>query len=103
MITGTGSTVTVTSIVLPLQPFDVGVMRYVTLPLVIPSVDVNTWLINVPLPALAPLTFVLAKIIQLNVVPDTVLGLVIGMLVLSPLQIVSSLADAFGIGLTVTT
>ena len=67
-----------------------------------PSAEVNTWLITVPLPPPEPFTFV-ATAVQLNVVPGTAFGLVIAMLVLAPLQIVWLLADAFGIGLTVTT
>ena len=67
-----------------------------------PSAEVNTWLITVPLPGPEPLTFV-ATTVQLNVVPDTAFGFVIAMLVFVPLQIAWLLADALGIGLTVTT
>jgi hypothetical protein len=51
-------------------------------------VEVSTWLINVPLPAEAPLTLLLPCTIQLNVVPATPFGLVIATLLLCPLQIV---------------
>ena len=57
VITGTGLTVTVTSINAPLQPFANGVILYTTVPFDIPSVEVNTWLIVFPLPADAPVTF----------------------------------------------
>ena len=67
-----------------------------------PSAELNTWLITVPLPPDEPFTFV-ANAVQLNVVPDTAFGLVINIFVLAPLQIAWSLADAVGIGLTVTT
>ena len=102
VMTGAGLTVTVTSMKLPLQPFAVGVIRYVTLPLVIPSVEFSTWLIVPPLPALAPVTLLLPCIVQLKVVPVTPFGFVMDTDVLSPLQIVWLEAFTSGIGLTVT-
>ncbi len=59
VITGAGETVTVTVIGVPLQPPADGVIWYTTVPLETPSVEVSTWLIKEPLPAEAPLTFVL--------------------------------------------
>ena len=74
VITGVGSTVTVTSVVGPLQPLAAGVILYVTVPEVTPSVLVNTWPIVAPLPAKAPVTFVLEKTVQVYVVPATLVG-----------------------------
>ena len=102
VITGTGFTVTVIIVVAPLQPFAVGVIVYCTVPLVMPSVLVNVWLITLPAPLLAPVTFV-ALIVQLNVVPLTAFGLVIATLVVPPLQMVWLEAETVGIGFTVTT
>jgi hypothetical protein len=59
VITGDGLTVTTTSMKLPVQPLAVGVIRYVTLLLVTPSVLVKIWLIKPPLPATAPVTLLL--------------------------------------------
>jgi hypothetical protein len=103
VITGTGFTVTVTFTVDPLHPFAVGVIVYVTVPLLIPSVLLSTSLIVAPLPAAAPLTFALLLIVQLNVVPLTAFGLVIATPAATPLHILLLLADAFGTGFTVTT
>ena len=64
--------------------------------------EVRTWLIVEPLPAVALVTFVELKTVQLNVVPDTPLGLVITTLVLDPEHIVCGEAAKLGIGLTVT-
>ena len=60
VIAGLGLTVTTTSIKLPKHAFAVGVILYVTVPDVTPSVDVRTWLIVDPLPVVAPVTFVAA-------------------------------------------
>jgi hypothetical protein len=102
VITGTGFTVTITSVNVPLQPFALGVIRYVTVPLVMPSVLVKAWLMVAPLPAKAPVTLLLACTVQLKVVPLTVFGFVIATLVLFPLQMVWLLAATVGIGFTVT-
>ena len=64
VMTGVGFTVTVTSVVAPLHPFALGVILYVTVPLVVPSVLVNTCPIVAPLPALAPVTFDDANTVQ---------------------------------------
>ena len=89
VMTGVGSTVTVTSVVGPLQPFALGVILYVTVPLVTPSVLVNTWPIVAPLPAEDPVTFVLAKTVHVKVVPATFVGAgVMATLLDVPLQIV---------------
>ena len=75
-----------------------------TFPGFIPSVDVKAWLIVAPLPALAPLTFNGPTIVQVKVVPATLLGLVIAIEVVSPEQIATGDdAAALGIGRTVTT
>ena len=97
-------TVTVTSVKLPSQPFALGVILYTTVPAVTPSVEVSTWPIVEPAPALAPVTFVLLCMVQLKVVPDTFVGAaLIGKFVLVPLQIVLSEAVTVGTGFTVTT
>ena len=104
VITGDGLTLTTTSMNNPSQPFALGVILYVTVPCVRPSVLVNTCPIVDPAPALAPVTFVEVCTIQLNVVPDTLVGVeAIGKAVLVPLQIVLFDAVAVGTGFTVTT
>jgi hypothetical protein len=103
VICGDGSTVTVTSVVDPLHPFADGVILYVTVPLVTPSVEVSTWLIRFPVPAAAPLTLDDESTVQLKVVPLTLFGLVIAIAGDVPEQIVVLLAATVGIGRTVTT
>jgi len=51
-------------VLVPLQPFALGVIVYCTVPLVMPSVLLNVWLITLPAPALAPVTL-LGVIVQL--------------------------------------
>ena len=102
VMTGLGLTVTTTSTKLPGHPFAVGTIRYVTVPGLVPSVDVSTWLIVAPDPATAPDTFVDVSTVHVNVVPDIPLGFVIATFVLVPEHIVSGEAAASGIGLTVT-
>lgn len=65
VITGSGLTVTTTSIEFPAHPLAEGVILYVTLPGLIPSADDNTWLITVPLPADSPITFMGLNVVQL--------------------------------------
>ena len=62
---GFGFTVTVASTKLPLQLFADGVILYTTVPGVMPSVLLSNWLIAVPIPTTAPVTFVLLWTIQL--------------------------------------
>ena len=101
-MTGLGLTVTTTSTKLPEHPLAVGTIRYVTVPEVVPSVDVSTWLIVAPDPATAPDTFVDVSTVHVKVVPEIALGFVIATFVLVPEHIVSGEAAASGIGLTVT-
>ena len=63
----------------------------------------KVWAIVVPLDAVAPeMTPVIPPIVQLKVVPETVLES--AMFVVAPLQYVVMLAvETFGVGLTVTT
>jgi hypothetical protein len=104
VITGVGLTVTVTSVKLPSQPFALGVILYTTVPAVTPSVDVSTWPMVDPAPALAPVTLLDDCTVQLKVVPDTFVGAaLIDKFVLVPLQIVLSEAVTVGTGFTVTT
>jgi hypothetical protein len=58
VIAGRGETVITTSTGVPAQLPALGVIRYVTDPVVTPSVEVRTWPIVAPLPAVAPVTFV---------------------------------------------
>jgi hypothetical protein len=62
VITGTGFTVTTTTIGVPLHPFALGVIVYVAVPDVTPSVLLSTWLIVDPLPATAPDTLAVATV-----------------------------------------
>jgi hypothetical protein len=101
-MTGLGLTVTTTSIKFPEHPLDVGTIRYVTVPELVPSVEVSTWLMGDPDPATAPVTFVDVTTDQVKVVPGIPLGFVIATLVLDPEHIVSGEAATSGIGLTVT-
>ena len=87
VITVTGLTVTTTLIGIPGHPFAEGIIVYVTVPLVNPSVAIRTCEIRLPAPAVAPVTFV-PDTIHVYVVPETRLGLVILMLVDCPEQIV---------------
>jgi hypothetical protein len=99
---GAGLTVTTTSVNAPEQPLEAGVMRYVTVPWVLPVVLVNVCAISEPLPAAAPVTFVLLRIVQLKLVPETLFGFVIGIFVVAPLQMVCVAgARTLGTGLTV--
>jgi hypothetical protein len=88
VIAGLGLTVTTTSIKFPEQLLAEGVILYVTVPEVTPSVAVSTWLIADPLPGNAPVTFDEVNIVQPKLVPATPLGLVIAILVLEPEHIV---------------
>ena len=65
VITGRGFTVTVTSNGEPEQPFACGVMRYTTVPALMPSVLVNACVIALPTPALAPVTLLVLCTSQL--------------------------------------
>jgi hypothetical protein len=65
-----------------------GVILYVTVPFVRPSVAERTCDITLPDPFNAPVTLVLVKTVHENVVPATALGLVISILVDCPEQIV---------------
>lgn len=96
-------TVATTSNAGPGHPFDEGIILYVTVPFVNPSVAVRTWDITFPDPAIAPETLVLVRTVHENVVPVTAFGLVIRMLVDCPEHMVWGFADAVGTGLTVTT
>ena len=102
VMTGFGSTVTITSIKLPAHPLAEGVIRYVTVPCVTPSVEVSNWLITAPLPALAPVTLEKLCTVQLKVVPATPLGLKMATLVLVPEQIPWLEAATSGMGRTIT-
>lgn len=102
MITGVGLTVTTTSTGVPLQVPAEGVMRYVTVPDVMPFVEVSVCAISAPLPALAPVTFVTDNTVHEKFVPATPLGLVIATADVEPEQMVCALAATSGSGLTVT-
>ena len=67
----------------------------------LPLVLVKVWAIVEPLPAEAPVTLLVVTV-QLKLVPATLFGLLIAMLVVSPLQIVWLMAATVGIGFTVT-
>src|SRR5690606_38048411 len=58
VMTGFGLTVTVMSRGVPGQPPASGVMRYTTVPSETPSVTVSAWLMRLPVPLAAPVTFV---------------------------------------------
>ena len=104
VIVGRGLTFTITSTKFPAQPLAVGVIRYVTVPAVVPVVDVKAWLIVAPLPAPAPVTLLELCTVQVKVVPATLFGLVIAIEVVSPEQIpTGDDTAAVGIGRTVTT
>lgn len=87
VMTGTGFIVTNTSNVGPGQLLAEGVIVYVTVPLLDPSVLVSNCEIMLPAPAEAPVVFV-PDTVHVYVVPETKLGLVILMLVDWPLQII---------------
>jgi hypothetical protein len=96
-------TVTTTTIGVPLHPLAAGVIVYVAVPEVTPSVLVSNWLITDPLPPVAPVTLLVATV-QLNVVPATLAGVGLMItLVVCPEQIDKLLALAVGTGFTVTT
>ena len=97
VMTGTGLTVTVTSIGVPGQPFAEGVIRYTTDPTFIPSELERIWLISEPFPPLAPLTFEVLNTLQLKVVPATLFGFPIETLAFEPEQIALSAAATSGI------
>jgi hypothetical protein len=71
---GRGLTLTLTTTGVPLHPCARGVIVYATVP-VVEAVAVRVCVIVDPVPALAPDTLELLTV-QLNVVPDTLLGLV---------------------------
>jgi len=99
---GDGLTVITTFIGIPGQALADGVTIYVTVPAVVPGL-VSVWVIEEPLDVLAPvIPPVIGPIVQLKVVPDTLLFNTI--FVVSPLHIIVGLdVVTFGIGFTVTT
>lgn len=100
--TGTGLTVAVTTRTGPGHPFADGVMVYVTVPLLIPSVLVNSCDILFPDPLEAPVTFD-ETAVHVKVVPATAFEFMMSIAVDSPEQIVWLAAVASGTALTVTT
>jgi hypothetical protein len=74
---GIGFTVTVAEVVGPMQPLALGVMVYVAVPGLMPSVTVSTCEMTLPVPLIAPLTLE-AITVHENVVPGTPLVFVIG-------------------------
>jgi len=98
---GDGLIVITTFIGIPGQALAEGVTIYVTVPAVVPGL-VSVWEIEEPLDALAPvIPPVIVPIVQLKVVPDTLLFNTI--FVVSPLHmVVGPVVVTFGAGLTVT-
>ena len=64
VMTGFGVTLTVTEMIDPLQPLALGVISYVIVPELIPSVAVSVWLITEPDPADAPEILVALDIVH---------------------------------------
>ena len=101
--TGAGFTVTVIVNTGPTHPpgFDVGVIKYCTVPAVVLLGLVNTWLIVPPVPALAPvMPPVIVPIVQANVLGILDVNVIFGP---TPLHVVAvAPLVTTGAGLTVT-